>query len=235
MSAYVLIHGAWHGGWCWKRVAKILRAAGHEVFAPSLTGSGERKHLLSPSVGMDTYVADIVNLIEYEELDDVVLVGHSAAGAAVSKAAETVHDRLKALVYLDSVVLPSGKSMFDVFPEQWIDQMRGAAEKDGGNNAAPPEKPMMYGFFASDCTDEDKAWVLRMATAQPLKPYEDKVDLDKFYGLDISKTYINCKQSQGGLPGKVAEKLGLRYVEMDSGHDPMVSQPEELAEILLAV
>lgn len=235
MSTFVLIHGAWHGGWCWKRVTPILRMGGHDVFAPSLTGAGERKHLLSPSVGMDTYVADIINLIEYEELEDVVLVGHSAAGAAISKAAETVHGRLKALVYLDSVVLPSGKSMFDVFPQQWVDQMRGAAKGHGDNNAAPPEKQMIYSFFASDCTDEDKAWVLRMATAQPLKPYEDKVDLTKFYGLDISKTYIGCKQSPGGLPREVAEKMGLRYVEINSGHDPMVSRPEELAKILSAV
>lgn len=235
MTTFVLIHGAWHGGWCWKRVAPILRAAGHEVFAPSLTGSGERKHLLSPAVGMDTYVADVANLIDSEELDNVVLVGHSAAGAAISKAAETVHDRLKALVYVDSVVLPSGKAMFDIFPAQWVDQMRGAAARDGDLNAAPPEKQMIYSFFASDCSDDDKAWILRMATAQPLKPYEDKVDLTKFQGLNISKTYIGCKQSQGGLPRDVAEKFGLRYVEMDSGHDPMVSKPDELAEILLAV
>ena len=235
MSTFVLIHGAWHGGWCWKRVTPILRAAGHDVYAPSLTGAGERKHLLSPSVGMDTYVSDIVNLVDYEELSDVVLVGHSAAGAAISKAAEAVQGRLKALVYVDSVVLPSGKSMFDVFPPQWVDQMRGAAARDNDGTAAPPEKQMIYSFFGSDCTDDDKAWLLRMATPQPLKPYEDKIDLSKFYDLDVSKTYIGCTQSQGGLPKDLAEKFGMRYVEMDSGHDPMVSCPEELAEILLAV
>lgn len=116
MAAYVLIHGAWHGGWCWQRLARRLRAQGHEVYAPSLTSSGERKHLLAPTIGMDTYVQDVVNLIESEELSDVILVGHSAAGAVVAKAAESVHARLTNLVYVDAVVLPSGKSMFEVFP-----------------------------------------------------------------------------------------------------------------------
>jgi pimeloyl-ACP methyl ester carboxylesterase len=232
MATYVLIHGAWHGGWCWKRTARLLRAQGHEVYAPSLTGSGERKHLLSPNVGMDTYVQDVVNLIEYEELSDVILAGHSAAGAVVAKAAESVHSRLKNLVYVDAVVLPSGKSMFDVFPAQWTEGMRNSARTQGEGWYMPPEQDMIFSFFASDCSDEDKQWLWRMVTAQPIKPYEDKVDLSRFYQLRIPKTYIKCTKSQAGIPRSVAEKFGMQYFEIDAGHDPMVSQPEQLAAIL---
>lgn len=232
MSTFVLIHGAWHGGWCWKRVRNVLRSQGHDVYSPSLTGSGERVHLLSPEIGMDTYVQDIVNLIEYEELDDVVLAGHSAAGAAVSKAAESVHERLKALVYVDSVILPNGKCMFDVFPPKWAEGMRASARDHGEGYYMPPEQEMMFSFFASDCSDQDKQWVLRMATAQPMKPYEDKVDLKRFYQMEIPKTYIRCTQSQAGLPAETAAKFGMQYVEIDAGHDPMISRPDEFAAIL---
>ena len=235
MAAYVLIHGAWHGGWCWKRVASRLRAQGHEVYAPSLTGAGERKHLLSPSVGMDTYVQDVVNLIEYEELTDVVLVGHSAAGAVVAKAAESVHPRLKNLVYVDAAVLPSGKSMFDVFPPQWVEDMRAGAKSEGEGWYLPTNFGMIVPFFASDFTKEDKQWLTSKITPQPIKPYEDKVDLSRVYQLTLSKTYIRCTKSQAGIPHKVADKFGMQYVEIDAGHDPMVSQPEKFTAILAQI
>ena len=232
MASYVLVHGAWHGGWCWKRTARLLRAQGHEVYAPSLTGSGDRKHLLSPSVGMDTYVQDVVNLIEYEDLTDVLLAGHSASGSVVAKAAESVHPRLKALVYVDAVILPSGKAMFDVFPPQWTEGMRASARTRGEGWYLPPEQDMIFSFFASDCSDEDKQWLWRMATPQPIKPYEDRVDLSRFYQLSIPKTYIKCTKSQAGAPRSVADKFGMQYFEIDAGHDPMVSQPERFAAIL---
>lgn len=231
MAAFVLIHGAWHGGWCWKRVEKALRSQGHEVYAPSLTGSGERKHLLSPTIGMDTYVQDVVNLIEYGELEEVVLVGHSAAGASISKAAESVHERLRALVYVDAVILPSGKSMFDVFPPQMTAGMREAA-KAGEGYYMPPEQEMLFSFFASDCSIADKRWILRMATPQVIKPYEDAVDLSRFYQLTIPKTYVRCLRSQAGTHRKVAEKFGMEYSEIDAGHDPMISRPDELVLML---
>ncbi len=235
MTTYLLVHGAWHGGWCWKRVSNLLRAQGHDVYAPSLTGSGERKHLLSPAIGIDTYVHDVVNLIDSEELDDVVLVGHSAAGAVVAKAAEFVNDRLKDLVFLDGVVLPSGKSMFDVFPKRWVEDMRASARERGEGWWMPPEQEMIFSFFASDCTDADKQWIWRRVTAQPIKPYEDRVDLDRFQGLAIQKTYIRCTRSTGGLPQRTAEKLGMRYREVEAGHDAMISAPQPLAETLLSL
>jgi pimeloyl-ACP methyl ester carboxylesterase len=232
MKTFVLIHGAWHGGWCWKRVVRNLRARGHEVYAPSLTGAGARKHLLSPEVGMDTYTQDVVNLIESEDLNDVILVGHSAAGVPISKAAESIYRRLRALVYIDAVVLPSGKSMFDVFPPQWVTDMRGNAEEEGQGYFITTGLAMIMPFFASDFDEDDKRWLSAKMTAQAIKPYEDTVDLDRFYELATPRTYIHCTKSQAGLQRKTVEKLGMTYLEIDAGHDPMISQPEALAALL---
>ena len=102
MATFVLVHGAWHGGWCWKKVAPLLRSAGHEVYTPTLTGLGERDHLLTRDIGLDTHIQDIVNVLEYEELTQVVLVGHSYGGMVVTGVAERAHERLRQLVYLDA-------------------------------------------------------------------------------------------------------------------------------------
>src|SRR5438128_128006 len=105
MATFVLVHGAWHGGWCWKRVTPLLRAAGHEVYATTLTGLGERVHLASPNVGLALHVQDVVGVLEYEDLRDVILVGHSYGGIVISGVADRVPERLRHLVYLDALVL----------------------------------------------------------------------------------------------------------------------------------
>ena len=105
MSTFVLVHGAWHGSWCWKRVRKALQDQGHQVFTPTLTGLAERSHLLSPSVNLDTHIDDVVNLIRWEELSDVVLCGHSYAGAVISGVADRIPERIRSLVYLDAFLL----------------------------------------------------------------------------------------------------------------------------------
>src|SRR5260221_7032991 len=116
MATFVLVHGAWHGSWGWKRVRKALQARGHEVFTPTLTGVGERSHLLSRHVNLDTHIDDVVNLIRWEELSDVVLCGHSYGGCVISGVADRVPDRIGALVYLDAFVLEDGQSLHDTLP-----------------------------------------------------------------------------------------------------------------------
>jgi len=115
---YVLVHGAWHGGWCWRDVAALLRAQGHRVTTPTLTGLGERRHLMSRDITLDTFVADILNHIEAEELDDIILVGHSHAGIAISGVADRIPERIRHLVYLDAVILESGVTAFDMLPPE---------------------------------------------------------------------------------------------------------------------
>src|SRR3954449_4648480 len=116
MATFVLVHGAWHGSWCWKRVRKALQSAGHDVFTPTLTGVADRSHLASPNVNLEMHVADVVNLIRWEELDDVVLCGHSYSGCVIPGVADRVPERLRALVYLDAFILENGQSLHDTLP-----------------------------------------------------------------------------------------------------------------------
>ncbi len=127
MTTFVLVHGAWHGSWCWKRVRKELQTEGHDVFTPTLTGVAERSHLISPQVNLDTHVADVVNLIRWEELTDVVLCGHSYGGCVITGVADRIPERLRALVYLDAFILENGQSLHDVLPREVAEgQVRGA-------------------------------------------------------------------------------------------------------------
>src|SRR5437762_6823714 len=116
MTSFVLTHGAWHGSWCWKRVRRLLQAQGHDVFTPTLTGVGERSHLLSRDVNLETHIDDVTNVIRWEELSDVVLCGHSYGGAVISGVADRVPNRIGALVYLDAFVLENGQSLHDTLP-----------------------------------------------------------------------------------------------------------------------
>ena len=124
MSTYVLVHGAWHGSWCWKRVRKALQANGHDVFTPTLTGLGERSHLLSREVNLETHIDDVVNLIRWEELSNIVLCGHSYGGVVVSGVADRVPDRIGALIYLDAFVLEDGRSVHDEVPPDQKERQR---------------------------------------------------------------------------------------------------------------
>src|SRR2546421_8767740 len=138
MSTFVLVHGAWHGSWCWKRVRKALQAQGHDVFTPTLTGVGERSHLLARNINLDTHIDDVVNLIRWEELTDVVLCGHSYGGAVISGAASRVGDRISALVYLDAFVLEDGESLHDALPPEQRNMQLAVAQTHGDGWKVPP-------------------------------------------------------------------------------------------------
>ena len=128
---YVLVHGAWHGGWCWRSVRALLEKAGHQVHAPSLTGLGERKHLARPDIDLDTHIADIVHLLGMEDLRDVVLVGHSYGGMVMTGAADRAHERIARLVYLDAFVPENGKCTLDYVVPERAARMREEGEKTG--------------------------------------------------------------------------------------------------------
>jgi pimeloyl-ACP methyl ester carboxylesterase len=125
MSTFVLVHGAWHGGWCYKRVAQLLRQSGHEVYTPTLTGLGERSHLMNRTIDLETHVRDIVDVIRWEELSDLVLCGHSYGGMVISGVVEKVPEKIRALVYLDAFVPDSGQALTDFLPPE---QAAGLAE-----------------------------------------------------------------------------------------------------------
>ncbi|WP_395321744.1 alpha/beta fold hydrolase [Variovorax sp. UC74_104] len=233
--AFVLVHGAWHGGWCWSRVAARLRAAGHAVHTPTLTGLGERRHLLSPQVNLDTHIADVVNLLECEELQNVVLVGHSYGGIVISGAADRARDRLRQLVFLDALLLDSGKSLFSDFPDAVVQQrLKTIRETGAGVGAAPALPPSAFGVK----DPADAAWVQRRMTPQPVGTYLQPLQLRAPLGNGLPKTYIECTTEPIATleptKARVRADAGWRTRTLATGHDAMVIAPGPLSDMLLS-
>src|SRR6476620_11077653 len=153
MATFVLVHGAWHGSWCWKRVRKALQARGHDVFTPTLTGVAERSHLISPQVNLDTHINDVVNLIRWEELSDVVLCGHSYGGCVISGVVDRVPDRIGALVYLDAFVLEDGQSLHDTLQPAQRDLQWDLATRYGDGWKVPPIPAEVF-----NVNERDREW-----------------------------------------------------------------------------
>ncbi|MEM9683823.1 MAG: alpha/beta fold hydrolase, partial [Pseudomonadota bacterium] len=161
---FVLVHGLWHGGWCWDRVAPILRARGHEVTAITHTGLGERSHLLSKDISVDTFVADVVNTLVWRDLSDVVLVGHSFGGIPITGAADAVPERIGKLVFLDAAVVEDGESWFGLLPEEIADARRKQGEESSGGVSLPVGPVENF-----DITDtDDKAFLEARLTPHPM-------------------------------------------------------------------
>ena len=232
MTNYVLVHGAFHGGWCWSRVAAQLRAAGHEVFTPTQTGLGERHHLASKNVTVDTFIADIANVLEAEELTDVVLVGHSFAGVTISGVADRMPERIRHLVYLDSRILENDQSFFDADARcaSWLQ----AAEASSGGVSVPV--PPVGWFNIPDAADE--AWVERRLTPHPAGTYTSKLRLaNPEIGNGLPRTYVACVDPVYP-PMLVCHqwargRAGWNWAETPGGHDAMITQPEPLSRLLL--
>lgn len=238
MSTFLLVHGAWHSGRCWERVVPLLESAGHRVCAPSLTGYGDRAHLLGPEVGLDTHVADVVGLIREQDLTDVVLVGHSYAGLVISSVANQVPDRIAELVYLDAMVPRDGETAVDVQPvtQQLIDL---AARSGSGWRIPPlPEQPAPLGLFG--VTDPaDVAWLRSMLSDQPVRCLQQPVRLDNPAADAIPRTHIHCV---GGQPEGITRRpvppiqpngTPAQVWELPTGHDCMITMPVELTDLLL--
>ncbi|MCO6005299.1 alpha/beta hydrolase [Actinoallomurus purpureus] len=237
MSTYLLVHGAWHSGQCWERVVSFLTSAGHRVLAPSLTGHGDKAHLLSPEVGLDTHVGDIVTLITEEDLTEVVLVGHSYAGLVISSVANQVPDRIAHLVYLDAMVPEDGESAADVMPltQVMIDL---AAKSDGGWRVPPPELPPSSGLFG--VTDPvDVAWLRTMLSDQSVRCLQQPVRLDNPALNVIPRTHIHCVAGvpegyeRRSVPAIQPNGSPAQVWELPTGHDCMITMSAQLAELLL--
>ena len=229
---FVLVHGAWHGGWCWVRVADLLRGAGHTVYTPTLTGLGERAHLISPLVNLDTHINDVINLVEAEELSNVVLVGHSYAGIIISGVADRAPLRLKQLVYLDSLLLDSGQSIFSTFPKDVVKARLQSIRETGGGVGAAGFPPTAFGVK----DPADVAWVSRRMTPQPVGTYQQPLILESPLGNGLPKTYVDCTlEPMVNLnPAKVMVRKtpGWQVRTLVSGHDAMVTVPGPLSALL---
>ena len=231
-TTFVLVHGAWHGGWCWKKLTPLLRAAGHEVYTPTLSGLGERAHLLSPQIGLATHIADIVALLEYEDLHNVILVGHSYGSMVIAGVAERAVSRLTHLVYLDAFVSQDGQSLFDTRPDKGA-PVRERAEKAGDGWQLPA------GGSTFGVTDEtDVQWLAARLTPQPLKCFTEPLRLTNPAALALPRTYILCRQGEASIfdaHAERAQRAGWHCHELRTGHDAMITVPEELANLLLTI
>jgi pimeloyl-ACP methyl ester carboxylesterase len=228
MATFMLVHGSFHGGWCWQKVARLLRQAGHEVYTPTLTGLGERSHLATPQTGLETHIQDILQVFEYEDLNNVVLVGHSYSGLVNSSVAEHIPQRLSRLIYLDAFIPHDGQSAFDLMPgmeEQWAQ----LAATDGDGWLVPPMPPVALGIT----NRADAAWVQSRLTPMPLLTHQQRVHLNSSQARQIRRTYILCIQFGFQATGREAQSLGWDYFELDTGHDAMITMPEELAQTLI--
>ena len=227
----VLVHGAWHGGWGWKPLAPLLRRAGHEVLTPTLTGLGERAHLAGPAVDLETHISDIVGVLETEELEDVLLLGHSYGGMVVTGAADRLPQRIARLVYLDAFVPENGKSLMDyIVPE------RGARFREEGERtgSVTPPPPSLWGITRP----EDAAWLTRRESRHPFASMRQPVRLQNEAALArIPKAFIYCSSPATGSFDQFAAKFrndpAWRFFELATGHDAMILAPEALARILL--
>ncbi len=237
-KTYVIVHGAWGGGYAWAPVAERLRAQGHRVFTPTQTGLGERKHLLSRDITVDTFVEDIANVLEAEDLRDVVLVGHSFGGIAVTGVADRMPERIRRLVYPDGVILQHGQSFLDSLPPEVAARMR-AAVRDSGNGATIPVPPI-EGLGALGIPPGPLAeWVHRRMTPHPFGTYETPLKLSNPVGNGRPCTYVYFTTPSFALtePSRrwARGRDGWDWAELPAGHVAQFTAPEEVARLLAGI
>lgn len=234
MATFVLVHGGWHGGWCWQRVAPLLRAAGHAVWAPTLTGLADRAHALTRDTGLATHVADVARLLAFEELTGVVLVGHSYGGMVTTGVAAAAPDRLAALVYLDAMVPADGQSVFDLLPPARGAFLREQANARGDGWRVPPPSPAALGI--DDGTEA--RWLAGKLTDHPLRAFQEP-SAQPGPAPDLPRTYVHCTDgpivpSFAPFAARFRHDPGWAYHELATGHDAMLSEPRAVADRLLA-
>jgi pimeloyl-ACP methyl ester carboxylesterase len=184
-KTFLLVHGSWHGGWAWRRVADRLRARGHTVFAPTLTGLGERAHLLWPGIDLSLHIADVLSVIKYEQLRDFVLVGHSYGGCVITGVAEAMPDAIHAIVFLDAFIPDNGDSTFDLVQPAVQEVIRGALAR--GEITVPVRDAAAF-----KVNEKDRAWVDALATPQPIATMTEKLTLSGARERIEKKTYIRA-------------------------------------------
>jgi pimeloyl-ACP methyl ester carboxylesterase len=227
MATFLVAHGAWSAGWAWKKMRPLLRGAGHELWTPTYTGVGERAHLANPSVDLETHIRDILAVIEIEDLDDLILIGHSYGGMVATGVADRVGDRIAKLVYLDAFAPRDGERVFGLLPAEHQARMRETARTHGDGWRIPPN-PM-----PPDTPEADVAWASTRRMPQPLKTFDTPLRITNPLP---PRSYIYCQRCG---PGDVfrpfadrAKAEGWRGFELDASHNPHITAPEALFEVL---
>jgi pimeloyl-ACP methyl ester carboxylesterase len=227
MATYVLIHGAYQGGWIWKPVAGQLREAGHVVFTPTLDGCAERKHSLRPGITVTTHAEEVADLMFYEDLRDVVLVGTSSGGMVICRAAEQAVARIQRLVFVDALALMHGERIADIVkrPAPTTTEL-----------ATGPSRQDAEGRMFADLDPATRAWALERYTLHPIAAMNDPMELTNFWERSWKATVIRCRRAANPPEShqrRTADRLKAAWHELDTGHYPMLSQPDELTQLLL--
>lgn len=233
MATFVLVHGSYCGGWVWNKVTPLLREGGHDVYAPTLTGLSDRSHLLRCGVDLTTHIAEVTNLLVFEDLSDVVLVGHSYGGMVITGVAARVPERLKLLVYLDAYVPADGQSEADLLPAEMRAARQADAAAHGGLTQPPP--PAILGITDPEMAD----WVKARWTPHPWATYEEPVPSGDARSAALPRAYIHCMGGQATTtPGFApfaakARASGWQVRELATGHMAMLTAPHDVAGLLL--
>src|SRR5262245_6100668 len=230
MATIVVCHGAWSAGWAWKKMRPLLRAAGHEVFTPTYTGLGERAHHVSRSINLDTHIADVLAVLEFEDLRSIVLIGHSYGGMVATGVADRASDRIAKLVYLDAFVPSHGQSLFDMLPQQERARRGEEGTATGDGWLLPPNPP------PTDTSPEDLAWITPRRRWQPVACFTQPLLL-KNPNAALPRSYIYCTRlGPGDTFGQFAKRFrsdpAWRFYEIDASHSPNVTAPEALARLI---
>ncbi len=241
MATFVLVHPAWLGGWCWRKVTSRLRTRGHDVYTPTLTGLGERVHLANEAISLATHVEDVVNVLEFEDLRRVILVGNSSGGMVIAGVADRVPERLAAVVYLDAFVPADGQSLVDLLPAGRRQAMEDLVKAEGQGwrlprFAPPPWDEIVRGPWGVTA-DEDVAWMLARLAPTPFRHFTDRLTHSNPAVARVNHVFVRCRLFENAAFDRHAEmareSAGWRYREMATPHLPYVTHPAELAEVLL--
>jgi pimeloyl-ACP methyl ester carboxylesterase len=230
MATIVIAHGAWSAAWAWKKMRPLLQARGHDLHIPTYTGLGERAHLASREIGLQTHIADVLGTLEYEDLRDVMLVGHSYGGMVATGVADRARARVRRLVYLDAFVPRDGQSLLDLLPPPMRERMREAARTAGEGWRVPPNP------VPPDTSETDLAWLMPRRVMQPLRAFEEPLRLTEPEG-GVPRVYIYCTRIApddvfGPFAERARREAGWQYVPIDASHSPNVTAPEALATLL---
>ena len=231
---FILVHGAWHGGWVWKEVKESLQKQGYIVTCPTQTGLGERKHLLSKKITIDTFIDDIVNHILIEDLSNIILVGHSFAGSTISGVADRLKVRINRLIYLDAIILSNGQSPFDIAPDFIVKERIALAQNSENQMSIPPPSPEDFGVF-----DQRKAITLaKSLTPHPISTFQSKLNITNQIGNGLPLSYIVCTnpiyKSLESSREIVRQKKWPMF-ELNASHDAMYTHPKETLNLLMKI
>jgi pimeloyl-ACP methyl ester carboxylesterase len=240
-KVFVLVHPAWHGAWFWRKVVPLLRQQGHLVFTPTLTGLGERNHLARADVGLDVHVNDVSNVLKYEDLRDVVLVGHSSSGVVITGVADRAPDRIAHVVYLDAFVPEHGQAVFDLVAPDRRQMMEALVRTEGEGWFLPRFAPPAWETIVRDMwgvtVTDDVRWMLDRLGPTPVGHFRDRVHRTNPAAENLPRAYIRCRQfpsSRFDQHAAMAQRSELwRYRELASSHHAPVTMPEQVADLLM--